>query len=80
MRQKLTNDAESIIDEMVAGIVAAHPREVRLLPDSPRSPTAVGPPLAEASRPGQRSVRPVDPGAASAASSFCAFAEGVAEA
>ncbi len=37
MTKKLINDAANVIDEMLAGIVAAHPREVRLAPGSPRS-------------------------------------------
>ncbi|MGH7084167.1 MAG: dihydroxyacetone kinase subunit DhaK, partial [Acetobacteraceae bacterium] len=37
MTKKLINDAGNVIDEMLAGIVAAHPREVRLAPGSPRS-------------------------------------------
>ena len=42
--KKLINDANDIIEEMVAGILAAHPRHVRQLPDSPRSIIAVNAP------------------------------------
>ncbi|MGH7102238.1 MAG: dihydroxyacetone kinase subunit DhaK [Acetobacteraceae bacterium] len=37
MTKKLINNAGNVIDDMLAGIVAAHPGEVRLAPDSPRS-------------------------------------------
>ena len=39
--KKLINDPKSIIEEMLEGIVAAHPKHVRQLPDSPRSVIAV---------------------------------------
>ncbi|MCW6511160.1 bifunctional sugar-binding transcriptional regulator/dihydroxyacetone kinase subunit DhaK [Hyphomicrobiales bacterium BP6-180914] len=39
--KKLVNDARTIIEEMLEGVVAAHPRHVRLLPHSPRSLVAV---------------------------------------
>lgn len=44
MTKKLINDANRVIDEMLAGIVAAHPSEVRLLAGSPRSLIAAGAP------------------------------------
>lgn len=44
MTKKLINDAEAVIDEMLAGIVATHPHHVRLLADSPRSLVAAGAP------------------------------------
>jgi dihydroxyacetone kinase-like protein len=39
--KKLINDPKAIIEEMLEGIVKAHPGKVRLLPDSPRSVIAV---------------------------------------
>jgi dihydroxyacetone kinase-like protein len=39
--KKLINDPEMIIEEMLEGIVAAHPRQVKQLPGSPRSIVAV---------------------------------------
>ncbi|HUG63544.1 MAG TPA: dihydroxyacetone kinase subunit DhaK [Methylomirabilota bacterium] len=39
--KKLINDARDVVEEMLAGFVAAHPRHVRILPDSPRSVVAV---------------------------------------
>ena len=39
--KKLINDPNAIIEEMLEGIVAAHPRHVRQLPHSPRSVIAV---------------------------------------
>ncbi len=44
MTKKLINDAGTVIDEMLAGIVAAHPRHVRLLDHSPRSLISAGAP------------------------------------
>ncbi len=39
--KKLINDPNAIVDEMLDGVVAAHPRHVRRLPHSPRSIVAV---------------------------------------
>lgn len=39
--KKLINDASHVVDEMLEGVVAAHPGIVRLLPDAPRSLVAV---------------------------------------
>lgn len=44
MTKKLINDAERVIDDMLAGIVAAHPGHVRLLGESKRSLIAAGAP------------------------------------
>ena len=44
MTKKLINDAGTVIDEMLAGIVAAHPRHVRRLDHSPRTLIAAGAP------------------------------------
>jgi phosphoenolpyruvate---glycerone phosphotransferase subunit DhaK len=35
--QKLINDPEDFVDEMVDGLVLAHPRRLRVLPDEPRA-------------------------------------------
>jgi dihydroxyacetone kinase-like protein len=39
--KKLINDSKAIIEEMLDGIIKAHPNHVRRLPDSPRSVIAV---------------------------------------
>jgi len=39
--KKLINDPRAIIEEMLGGMLAAHPRHLRQLPDSPRSIIAV---------------------------------------
>ena len=39
--KKLINDPNKIVEEMLEGIVAAHPRHVRQLPHSPRSLVAI---------------------------------------
>lgn len=44
--KKLINNPDNVVDEMLAGIVAAHPAHVRLLADSPRSLVAVNTPTA----------------------------------
>ena len=44
--KKLINDPKTIIEEMLEGVVAAHPRHLRQLPDSPRSVVAVEGPRA----------------------------------
>ncbi len=49
--KKLINDPKVIIEEMLEGIVAAHPRHVRQLPHSPRSLVAL-----DAPRPGKVGV------------------------
>ena len=41
--KKILNHADHIVDEMLAGIVAAHPGHVRLLDDSPRSLVSASP-------------------------------------
>jgi phosphoenolpyruvate---glycerone phosphotransferase subunit DhaK len=46
MTKKLINDAETVIEDMLAGIVAAHPRRVRVLAEGPRSLVRVGAPRA----------------------------------
>ena len=42
--KKLQNDPEKIVDEMLEGIVAAHPNHIKQLANSPRSIVAVGAP------------------------------------
>ncbi len=42
--KKLINDPKVIIEEMLEGIVAAHPKHVRQLPDAPRAVIAVNGP------------------------------------
>ncbi len=42
--KKLINDAKGLVEEMLEGIVAAHPKHVRLLPGQPRSLVAVDSP------------------------------------
>lgn len=39
--KKLINDPKAIVDEMLEGVVAAHPRHLRQLPGSPRAVVAV---------------------------------------
>lgn len=51
MTKKLINHAETVIEDMLGGIVAAHPRHVRLLAGSPRSLVATGAP-----RPGKVAI------------------------
>ena len=46
MTKKLMNGAEDMIGQMLAGIVAAHPEHVRLLPENGRSIVAVNGPRA----------------------------------
>ena len=46
MTKKLMNGADDIIEQMLAGIVAAHPEHVRLLPENGRSIVAVNGPRA----------------------------------
>ena len=44
LTKKLVNDADHIVDEMLDGIIAAHPQHVRRLEHSPRSIVAVNGP------------------------------------
>ncbi|HTW29475.1 MAG TPA: dihydroxyacetone kinase subunit DhaK [Acetobacteraceae bacterium] len=44
MTKKLINEPHDVIEDMLAGIVAAHPGHVRLLPDSPRSLVSIAAP------------------------------------
>ena len=44
LTKKLVNDADNIVDEMLDGIIAAHPQHVRRLEHSPRSIVAVNGP------------------------------------
>lgn len=43
--KKLINNPDHAVDEMLAGIVAAHPQHMRILADAPRSVVAVGAPV-----------------------------------
>src|SRR3954470_22253237 len=49
--KKIINDGANAVDEMLAGVLAAHPRHLRAVTDSPRSVAAV-----DAPRPGKVGV------------------------